>query len=137
MIEIGLSGEGSELAKKWPSGYEIKHWPLIRSIDKLFKGEKEQGPSIDLINYEDVRGILDNFVHGNFIGVRHYPGQARGDSALDDSFISNIHTLDGLIQIFIVSSLLIVPLINNKYNEIAKGYLDLFGYDTEGLAAPR
>lgn len=129
LFEVCFQEEDTLLIQKWLTGKYIKHWTIIKRIDKGLKESNTDKHGIGIYKYQDIREKFDSFVHNHFSAIRYYPGLAKGNTPRDGSFDEYIHLLDWAINLFFVTSLLTSTLIAQQFTEQAHKYLKEMGYN--------
>jgi len=121
MMHVAFEGENAILLPKWLHGQRLTHWQIMEQLNRHL------GKQLHLQSYEATRRKLDDFVHANYLALQLYPAQSPGSTALDNKSFSRITFWKGLLQLFIVSCLLCVPLFVPDLQRDANSYLSLLG----------
>jgi hypothetical protein len=117
MMHIAFEGEKASLVQQWLNDQNLKHWNLMKTLNRGL----DQGLDLDL--YEARRKELDDFVHANFSALQLYPAQSPGPTPLDEGALHRITSWMAIIDLFLVSCLLTVPLIVPDLEVKANRYL--------------
>lgn len=115
MVHLAFAGNPPQILSEWLQGRKVSHWTLLRNI------QQQVGGVLRLDAYADERKRLDDFVHGNYEGIRLYPGQV-GAARLNDKERRSITSWDGLLYLFLYSCLTVVDLISSKHARRASEY---------------
>ena len=111
MMHIAFYPVDTELLEKWKTNQKVRHYDVFRKLNRFFK------EGLNKSNYVKSRKKLDDWVHGNFQGVKLYPYQAEGPTPIDD-VIDELTFWRPLLYLDILSCLLCVQLIEpDKKNE--------------------
>ena len=118
MMHIAFEGADAPIYKLWADGQRISHWKLIKRINTYLDRE------LDLSSYEKTRKTLDDFVHANYSALQLYPAQAPGPTQIDSAVFTDVTFWKPLMDLFLVSCLLVVPIIVSDLEEEANRFLD-------------
>jgi hypothetical protein len=113
MVLLAFAENPPKVLADWLHGKKVAHRKLIDNI------QQQIGGNLDLNAYKAERRRLDDFVHGNYEGVRVYPGQV-GAARITDAEWRNITSWTGLLYLFLYSCLMVVELISTKHSRLAK-----------------
>jgi hypothetical protein len=121
MVHSAFAEKPSEVLSEWLQGKKVTHWKLLGKI------QQQVGGGLYLDGYADERRRLDDFVHGNYEGIRLYPGQV-GAARMTDGDWRAITSWDGSLYLLLYSCLMVVQLISSKHarkaNEYEKALVD-------------
>jgi hypothetical protein len=115
MVHLAFAENPPQVLSDWLQGKKVTHWMLLRNIQQQVRG------GLHLDAYAHERRRLDNFVHGNYEGIRLYPGQL-GAARISDKEWRGITSWDGHLYIFLYSCLMVVELISSKHAHKASVY---------------
>jgi hypothetical protein len=115
MVHLAFAENPPEVLSEWLQGKKVTHWKLLHNI------QQQVGGGLNLDGYADERRRLDDFVHGNYEGIRLYPGQV-GAARITDSEWRGITSWDGPLYLFLYSCLMVVQLISSKHVRKADEY---------------
>lgn len=118
MMHIAFEGADAPIYKLWADGQRISHWKLINKINTHLDRE------LDLSSYDKTRKTLDDFVHANYTALRLHPAQAPGSTQIGSAVFFEITFWKPLIDLFLVSCLLVVPIMVSDLEEEANRFLD-------------
>lgn len=127
MMHIAFEGEDASFVKKWLNDKYIKHWNLIKTINKYLKRNR-QG-KLDISGYSKMRKQLDDFVHGNYHALKLYPTQSPGPTKMTEESFRSLSMWKELVHSFLVGCLLVVAyLLVPDLKSTAEEFLDKLGY---------
>jgi hypothetical protein len=115
MVHLAFAENPPQILSEWLQGKKATHWLLLRNI------QQHVGGRLHLEAYADERRRLDDFVHGNYEGIRLYPSQV-GAARISDEEWRGITSWDGLLYLFLYSCLMVVDLISSKHAGKASEY---------------
>jgi hypothetical protein len=120
MMHIGFSGESAEWVNPWLENKRTSHWSIIKNINKILNNQ------LKINIYEQQRKKLDDMVHGNFNVVKYYPAQSPGPTQMTEEIFYEIYSWNQFINLFIISCLLVIPILVPEMEEESKRYFDIF-----------
>jgi len=115
MVHLAFAENPPQILSEWLQGKKVTHWMLLRNVQQQVHG----GLNLDAYAHERMR--LDDFVHGNYDGIRLYPGQV-GAARISDKEWRGITSWDGHLYLFLYSCLMVVELISCKHAGKASEY---------------
>ncbi len=118
MMHIAFEGEDAALVRQWLAGKRVTHWNLVERLNKHLKYQ------INVDAYKNMRKRLDDFVHANYQSLKLYPQQSPGPTPMYDKSFRELIFWMGLVYLYLISCLLVVPLIVPDLEEKAMVYLN-------------
>jgi hypothetical protein len=115
MVLLAFAENPPKVLADWLQGKKVAHRKLVDNI------QQQIGGNLNLDAYKAERKRLDDFVHGNYEGVRVYPGQV-GAARTADAEWRNITSWTGLLYLFLYSCLMVVELISAQHAGRAEEY---------------
>jgi hypothetical protein len=115
MVHLAFAESPPQILSDWLQGKKVTHWMLVRSI------QQQVGGVLHTEAYAHERRRLDDLVHGNYEGIRLYPGQV-GAARISDKEWRSITSWDGLLYLFLYSCLMVVELISSRHARAASEF---------------
>ena len=115
VMHIDVEGDHAPLTRPWLEGRRVTHWMLVDSLKDI---------QLDMDAYRALRRRLDDFVHANRRALRLYRIQLIDQASLDPTTLEKVTFWRNLVNFYLISCLLAIPMIAPAQGEKADALLE-------------